>query len=69
MERGRRGVRVDARVRDRQPLAPAVLEMRNEKGEMRAKLAFSKPQKFVAPGQSAVIYAKSGEMLGGGVII
>lgn len=66
---GKRGMRVFARVRYRQPLAPAVLEMRNEKGEMGAKLVFSKPQKFVAPGQSAVIYSKSGEMLGGGVII
>ncbi len=33
-----------------------------------ATLTFDRPQKFVAPGQSAVFYSKSGEMLGGGVI-
>ncbi len=53
-------IEVSARVRYRQPLARAVL-----KGD---ELIFDKPQKFVAPGQSAVIYAEDGEMLGGGVI-
>ncbi|TSC60370.1 MAG: tRNA-specific 2-thiouridylase [Parcubacteria group bacterium LiPW_15] len=65
---------VSARVRYRQPLFPAVLV--KEKGGWR--LDFKKSQKFVAPGQSAVIYlpseasAKEGVkndiMLGGGVI-
>lgn len=53
------------RVRYRQPLFPA--EFRREKNGCR--LIFKKPQKFVAPGQSAVIYSKKGEMLGGGVIL
>ena len=50
-----------ARVRYRQPLSRAVLA-----GNI---LTFEKPQKFVAPGQSAVFYSEKGEMLGGGVII
>ena len=55
-----------ARVRYRQPLTLATLTARGKKGY---KLAFKKPQKFVAPGQSAVFYAKNGQMLGGGVIL
>lgn len=54
------GMAVMARVRYRQPLAPATLRGK--------KLIFDTPQKFVAPGQSAVFYSKNGEMLGGGVI-
>jgi tRNA-specific 2-thiouridylase len=53
-----------ARVRYRQSLFGAVL-VRGKKGW---KLEFLKPQKFVAEGQSAVIYDKDGTMLGGGVI-
>ena len=53
-----------ARVRYRQPLFPAVLV----KARMGWKVEFSKPQRFVAPGQSAVVYFKKGEMLGGGII-
>lgn len=63
---GTRGKNVFARVRYRQPLAPAQLS-RLENGNY--KLIFARPQKFVAPGQSAVWYSKQGEMLGGGVII
>ncbi len=55
---------VMARVRYRQPLASASFIIHNSS----CKLVFAKPQKFVAVGQSAVFYAKSGEMLGGGVI-
>ncbi len=58
------GMSVMARVRYRQPLFSAVL-IKERKGW---KLEFSKPQRFVAPGQSAVVYLKNGEMLGGGVI-
>jgi tRNA-specific 2-thiouridylase len=56
---------VRARVRYRQPLSDATLS-RLENGNY--KLAFSKPQKFVAEGQSAVFYSADGEMLGGGII-
>lgn len=58
------GIKVLARVRYRQPLAPAELKMENSKLE----IAFHEPVKFVALGQSAVFYSKSGELLGGGVI-
>ena len=71
-----------ARVRYRQPLAKATLmkneERRTKKEERRKEnetwtLVFDKPQKFVAPGQSAVFYApsraKGKTMLGGGIII
>jgi tRNA-uridine 2-sulfurtransferase len=57
---------VFARVRYRQPLAAAKLS-RLENGNY--KLVFSRPQKFIAQGQSAVWYSKTGEMLGGGIII
>ena len=57
---------VYARVRYRQPLARAWLMRGSRAG--RARLIFDKPQRFVAAGQSAVWYSKSGELLGGGVI-
>jgi tRNA-specific 2-thiouridylase len=60
------GMPASARVRYRQPLSPAKLVKSKAN---RYKLAFAKPQKFVAEGQSAVWYSKKGEMLGGGVII
>ncbi len=51
---------VFARLRYRQPLFKALLNNN--------KLIFSDPQKFIAPGQSAVFYDAQGQMLGGGVI-
>jgi len=48
------------RVRYRQPLVKAILQQN--------KLIFEKPVEFVTPGQSAVFYAKNGELLGGGII-
>ncbi len=53
-------IRVWVRVRYRQALFPATLHGK--------KLIFAKPQKFIATGQSAVFYNKSGQMLGGGII-
>ncbi|MBI4993906.1 tRNA-specific 2-thiouridylase [Candidatus Wolfebacteria bacterium] len=60
------GVGILARVRYRQPLASAKFYKLNAKSY---KIIFDKPQKFIAPGQSAVFYNKNGEMLGGGVIV
>jgi tRNA-uridine 2-sulfurtransferase len=57
---------VFARVRYRQPVSRAILSRVDGK---KYHLAFEKPQKFVASGQSAVFYSENGEMLGGGVII
>lgn len=60
------------RVRYRQPLFSACLYKLTAKSY---KLTFDKPQKFIAPGQSAVFYEKgpstsSGlKMLGGGIIL
>ncbi len=56
---------VYARVRYRQPVAPAKL---SKSSANRYKLTFTRPQKFVAEGQSAVFYDAKGVMLGGGVI-
>jgi len=56
------------RVRYRQPLSPAVLRC-DDAAAGRYRLLFRKPQKFVAPGQSAVFYNADGVMLGGGVIL
>ena len=61
------------RVRYRQPLVKATLKFLNSETpacrQAGLKLTFSRPQKFVASGQSAVFYDKGGEMLGGGVIV
>lgn len=57
---------VFARVRYRQPLAAATLSRLPNCNYI---LTFAEPQKFVAPGQSAVFYSGAGEMLGGGVIL
>ncbi|HZX01204.1 MAG TPA: tRNA 2-thiouridine(34) synthase MnmA, partial [Candidatus Paceibacterota bacterium] len=57
--------KVYARLRYRQPLSKASL-VKSSKGSL--ELVFDRPQKFVAPGQSAVFYSPGGEMLGGGVI-
>ncbi|MGC8775711.1 MAG: tRNA 2-thiouridine(34) synthase MnmA [Minisyncoccia bacterium] len=60
-------LKVFARVRYRQPLFKACILMLKNK----IKLIFDEPQKFVAPGQSAVFYApdkKFFELLGGGII-
>ena len=54
-----------ARVRYRQPLFKAALI----KARGTYRLIFKTPQKFIAKGQSAVLYTTSGEMLGGGVIL
>ena len=59
------GARVQARVRYRQPVSEAVCRVEKET----VTLTFKSPQKFVAEGQSAVLYSNSGEMLGGGVIV
>ncbi|MDP3991619.1 MAG: tRNA 2-thiouridine(34) synthase MnmA [Candidatus Colwellbacteria bacterium] len=65
------------RIRYRQPLAPAtlykildtpVVEQSSPRGKARYEIHFAEPQKFVAPGQSAVFYSQEGEMLGGGII-
>ncbi len=56
---------VMARVRYRQPVSAATISRNGAK----YKMAFKRPQKFVAPGQSAVLYTKQGKMLGGGIII
>jgi len=33
-----------------------------------ARLIFKNPQKFIAAGQSVVLYRENGELLGGGII-
>ena len=57
-------ISVYARVRYRQPLAPAILTLYPKP----YTLVFRKPIKFVAEGQSAVFYDAKGVLLGGGVI-
>lgn len=58
-------INIWVRVRYRQLLSKAELIIKNSE----FKIIFEKPQKFIAPGQSAVFYDKNDEMLGGGVII
>jgi tRNA-specific 2-thiouridylase len=59
-------LRVFVRVRYRQPLVSATFKKLTNL--LIYKLIFDKPVEFVAEGQSAVFYDKSGIMLGGGVI-
>jgi tRNA-specific 2-thiouridylase len=59
------GMSVFVRVRYRQDLFPATLYPLKP---TTYRLVFGVPQKFVAPGQSAVFYSSKGEMLGGGII-
>jgi tRNA-specific 2-thiouridylase len=63
-------IRVFARLRYREPLAPAILyfPIAYNLQPVTCRLVFDVPQQFVADGQSAVWYSKTGEMLGGGVI-
>ena len=57
--------KVFARVRYRQDLHEAKLERAGEN----LLLKFTKPVRFVAPGQSAVFYSDKGKLLGGGIIL
>ncbi len=61
-------ITVYARVRYRQPLAKASLVVKCDKRPGSISLKFDRPVKFVAEGQSAVFYSKTGEMIGGGII-
>lgn len=58
-------VPVMARIRYRQPLFPATLIKEGDS----YRLQFNEPQKFVASGQSAVLYDAEGMVVGGGVIV
>ena len=66
--RSNKRIAVLARIRYRQPLAKATL-ISHRSSITSHQLIFDEPQKFVAPGQSAVFYTKDSEMLGGGVIV
>jgi tRNA-specific 2-thiouridylase len=56
---------VMARIRYRQPLFPATLV---REGDV-YRLQFDEPRKFVAAGQSAVLYDNEGMVIGGGIIL
>lgn len=62
-----KSAKILARTRYRQPLVRC--QVSGAKYQVLSiKVVFNKPQKFVAPGQSAVFYDKEGKLLGGGVI-
>jgi tRNA-uridine 2-sulfurtransferase len=61
---GRQELKIWVRIRYRQSLVPAKLVL-DDSG---FKIRFDQPVKFVAPGQSAVFYNKTGAMIGGGII-
>lgn len=61
-------IKVLTKIRYRHPLVPALIR-KSEKNEANDYLVeFINPQKAVTPGQSAVFYSSSGEVLGGGLI-
>jgi tRNA-specific 2-thiouridylase len=53
------------KTRYRNPAVSGIIKTRNNNSY---KVVFDKPQRAISPGQSAVFYAKNGELLGGGVI-
>jgi len=57
-------LKVKLRIRYRNPLVSAIIELKNKK----VLVKFNKSQKGVTPGQFAVFYGRGGETLGGGVI-
>lgn len=54
--------KISLRTRYRNPLVCAIIDKNG-------RVVFNKLQKAITPGQSAVFYSKSGEVLGGGTII
>jgi len=56
-----------ARTRYRNPLFSAIIKSYGMRHRT-CKIVFNQAQKNITPGQSAVFYAKNGELLGGGVI-
>ena len=60
-----KSAKILVRTRYRQLLATTSIEYQVSS----IKLVFDKPQRFIAPGQSAVFYNREGELLGGGVIM
>jgi len=60
------------KTRYRNPLVSAIIKQEGKSKKQGAsglyKIIFSKPQRAISPGQSAVFYARGGELLGGGVI-
>ena len=64
--RGEKTLDVFTRVRYRAPLVKAKLQKQSPKIY---NLIFDVPIEFIAPGQSAVLYTKDGELVGGGTIV
>ncbi len=63
-ERPDEPIRVNARIRYRQPEVPAIV---TDAGSKRAEIVFANPQMAAAPGQSAVFY-DGDTVVGGGII-
>lgn len=60
---------VMVRIRYRQPLFSATLLIEQHEEAPTYRLEFDEPQKFVALGQSAVLYDNEGIVIGGGVMV
>lgn len=65
--------RVQVRIRYRHPAVSAIISLvHGPQSKVRGRnylVKFNKPQRAISPGQSAVFYAKNGELLGGGRIV
>jgi tRNA-specific 2-thiouridylase len=60
------GTEVGVRIRHQAPVVPSAVERATADG---FALALAAPQDAVTPGQSAVLYAENGIVMGGGVIV
>jgi tRNA-uridine 2-sulfurtransferase len=70
-EKSKLPAKMQVRTRYRNPLVSAIIKAHNAKRITQSavyKIEFDKPQRAMASGQSAVLYGKNGEVLGGGGI-
>lgn len=64
-EKPQNGVKIWLKTRYRNPLVSGIIKLNKRQSY---KIIFKEPQRAISPGQSAVFYRQSGELLGGGVI-
>ena len=70
-EKSKNNAKIMVKTRYHNPLVSAIIKLSNKQQATSNKIyriIFNQPQRAISPGQSAVFYSASGELLGGGVI-